>query len=69
MAARQIVDRKLYICDTWDTLCDYGEHEYDSRVYLSRGDAQKRAERLTYDDGYVEHFARVVELKACWEGL
>lgn len=59
---------KIYVCDLWDGLCDLGEHYYDNRCYKSIEDAEKRAERMTYTDGdYIEHYATVDELEACWE--
>lgn len=57
---------KMYVCDTWDDLCDIGEHTIDHRCYRSRKDAELRASRLTYDDEGVRNYAMVVELDACW---
>ena len=60
--------KKVYVCDTWDSLCDIGEHQIDCRCYRSRGDAERRAARLTYsDDDCVDYYARVIELDACWK--
>ena len=58
---------KVYVCDTWDSLCDIGEHSIDRYCYRTRDDAEKRAARLTYTDDCVSYYAQVIELEARWK--
>ena len=39
----------------------------DGRVYLTREDALKRAERMTYEDELGKHWACVVGLRCAWD--
>ena len=57
----------VYVCEVYDDLCDIGESYLDTRCYLTREDAERRAARLsgTDRDG-IRTWASVNELTACW---
>ena len=56
----------LYVCECWDDLSEF--NYIDHRCYRTREDAERRARRLTYVEDQVGYHARVVAMKACWEG-
>lgn len=56
---------ELWQCTLYDSLTDYPYA--DRRVYRTREEAEKRAERMTYEDGCVSHWARVHAVTGCWE--
>lgn len=55
----------LWQCTLFDSLTDYPYA--DSRVYRTKDEAERRAERMTYEDDYVEHWATVHPIQACWK--
>ena len=55
----------LFVCSRWDSLCEIGYT--DDRVYRTREDAEKRADRITYDDDLVSYHVTVDELRPCWK--
>ena len=57
----------VYVCEFYDDLCDIGESYLDSRCYLTRENAERRAARLTSTDhDGIRTLASVKELTACW---
>lgn len=58
---------KLYGVTRYDDLIDLPVE--DGCVYLTREAAQRRADRMTYEDDGVKHWATVHSLDPCWDVL
>lgn len=55
----------LWQCEFYDDLseCPYT----DERVYRTREEAEKRAERMTFTDDGIDYWATVSPVRACWK--
>lgn len=56
---------RLYTVSLCDDLLEYPMQ--DGRVYLTKYDAQRRADRMTYDDGLCRHWANVEPVECMWD--
>ena len=55
----------LWQCTLYD---DLSEHGYtDKKIYRTREEAEKRAERMTYTEDGIDSWATVHEVEACWK--
>ena len=55
----------LWQCTLYDDLTDYPYADW--HVYRTKEEAEKRAERMTYEDEYVRHWANVYKVTGCWK--
>ena len=56
----------LWQCTLYDQFTDYPYA--DTRVYRTREEAEKRAERMTgIDEDGIDYWASVHPVKACWK--
>lgn len=56
---------RLYTVILCDDLLEYPM--LDGRVYLTKYDAQRRADRMTYDDELCRHWANVKPVECMWD--
>lgn len=56
---------RLYTVSLCDDLLEYPM--LDGRVYLTKYDAQRRADRMTYEDDLCRHWATVEPVECMWD--
>ena len=55
----------LWQCTLYDDCTEYGYA--DKKIYRTREEAEKRAERMTSTEDGIDYWAYVHEVEACWK--